>query len=139
MTLTEFIKEFNNKAIDYDNISGVQCIDTIKMYVHYVLGIEPQIIGDAHEYTDRYYELPYLYENFEFIPYSTGSIPQRGDLVVWDTSIGEHGHIAIGIGGATDEFAVYEQNGVVKKLTGRIYYTYNGVSGFLRPREQYKI
>ena len=139
MTLDEFIKEFHSKAIDFDNISGVQCVDTAKMYFYYVLGINPQIIGNANEYADRYYELPYLYENFEFIPYRYPDKPLKGDVVVWNKNFGEYGHIAICTGESNrDDFCFYEQNGEVKELVKRCS-SYFGVEAFLRPRNRENI
>ena len=134
MTLDAFIDKFNNKAIDFDKISGVQCVDTAKMYFYYVLGIDPQIIGNANEYADRYYELPYLYENFEFIYYKYPFVPNKGDIAVWNKDFGKYGHIAICSGeGDEFEFCFYEQNGEVKELVKRCS-NYDGVEAFLRPR-----
>ena len=136
MNLDTFISVFKDKAVDFDDISGVQCVDTAKMYFYYVLGIKPQIIGNANEYADRYYELPYLYENFEYIPYHFPFTPEKGDVAVWNTTFGKYGHIAICTGeGNWNEFCFYEQNGDVKELVKRCS-DYFGVEGFLRPRNK---
>lgn len=42
MNYEEFIKEYNGKSIDYDNVSGVQCVDLAKMYLDKVFGIKPR-------------------------------------------------------------------------------------------------
>ena len=33
MTFSEFIKKFLNKSTDYDDVSGVQCVDLAKLYI----------------------------------------------------------------------------------------------------------
>ena len=46
-TYQEFINYYNGKAIDYDGVAGVQCVDLIKFYLNRVFGINPEI-GRAH-------------------------------------------------------------------------------------------
>ena len=41
MTFTEFINTYNNKKVDYDGVSGYQCVDLAKLYMNKVLGIKP--------------------------------------------------------------------------------------------------
>ena len=40
MNYQEFINEYNGKSFDYDSISGVQCVDLIKMYLDKVFEIK---------------------------------------------------------------------------------------------------
>lgn len=137
MTFEEFIENFNNKAVDFDYISGVQCVDTAKMYLYYVLDIKPRIIGNASEYVDRYYELPYLYENFDFIFYNKNKpfLTQKGDLAVWNKDFSPTGHIALCDGeNFLDGFICYEQNGDVKELTKVFHKFTDGFAGVLRHR-----
>lgn len=77
MTFNEFINLFNGKATDFDKGSGVQCVDLAKMYIYYVLEIEPQAIGNAEAYWRRYPELPYLYDNFCRIGNTPSFVPQK--------------------------------------------------------------
>ena len=59
------------------NGSGVQCVDLAKMYIYYVLEINPQSIGNAEAYWRRYNELAYLHDNFNRIPNTPSFVPQK--------------------------------------------------------------
>lgn len=140
MTYNDFVNLFNGKATDFDKGSGVQCVDLAKMYIYYVLGIEPQAIGNAEAYWNRYYELKYLRDNFIRIENTPSFVPQKGDLVVWDKRHGKYGHIAIATGeGNTSYFYSYDQNWIIKKMH-KVKHDYKGgFAGVLRPRNQEKI
>lgn len=77
MTFNEFVKLFNGKATDFDKGCGVQCVDLIKMYIYYVLEINPKSIGNAEAYFRRYLELSYLNDNFIRIYNTPTFIPQK--------------------------------------------------------------
>lgn len=140
MTFNEFVNRFNGKATDFDKGAGIQCVDLAKMYIYFVLNINPQSIGNAEAYWRRYNELPYLHDNFEKIPNTPSFIPQKGDIAVWDTRHGKYGHIAICDGvGTTRYFYSYDQNWVIKKMH-RVKHDYKGgFAGVLRPRNQVKL
>ena len=38
MTFDSFVKRFIGKAVDYDGVSGVQCVDLVKLYLYNVFG-----------------------------------------------------------------------------------------------------
>ena len=59
------------------NGCGVQCVDLAKMYIYYVLEINPKSIGNAEAYFRRYNELSYLHDNFEKIVNTPTFIPQK--------------------------------------------------------------
>ena len=44
MNYSEFINTYNGKGFDYDGVSGVQCVDLIKMYLDKVFGIKDGIM-----------------------------------------------------------------------------------------------
>ena len=140
MTLNEFVNLFNGKATDFDKGSGVQCVDLAKMYIYYVLGINPQSIGNAEAYWRRYNELSYLHDNFNRIPNTASFVPQKGDIAVWDKRHGKYGHIAICTGeGTTSYFYSYDQNWIIKKMH-KVKHSYkDGFAGVLRPKDQAKI
>lgn len=77
MTFNEFVKLFNGKATDFDKGCGIQCVDLAKMFIYYVLGINPLSIGNAEAYFRRYEELPYLHDNFIRIYNTPTFIPQK--------------------------------------------------------------
>ena len=45
MNFDEFINTYNGKLIDYDGVSGVQCVDLAKMYLDKVFGIKARCLG----------------------------------------------------------------------------------------------
>ena len=47
MTFDQFIKKHLGKAMDYDGVSGVQCVDLAKYYLDEVFGIKAGAWGDA--------------------------------------------------------------------------------------------
>ncbi|MBQ7203443.1 MAG: CHAP domain-containing protein [Eubacterium sp.] len=138
MTFDEFVKRYNNKAVDYDGTSGVQCVDLAKLYIAKVIGATPQSIGDAYCYYDDY-EDTYLKKYFDRIPYKKGVKPQQGDLVVWGkyyNGSSRYGHIAIATGEATGSYLyTYDENYGVKKMH-KVKHNYKGLSGYLRPKNQ---
>ena len=140
MTFNEFVRLFNGKATDFDKGSGVQCVDLAKMYIYYVLEINPKSIGNAEAYWRRYKELPYLHDNFDKISNTPSFIPRKGDIVVWDTRHGKYGHIAIATGeGNTKYFYSYDQNWIIKRMH-KVKHDYKGgFAGVLRPKVQEKI
>ena len=142
MTFDEFVKKYNGKAIDYDHAYGVQCVDLAKLYIDKVLELQPQSIGNAEAYWNRYNELPYLKNNFDRIANTPTFIPQKGDLVVWGLKHGKYGHIAVADGvGNTTYFYSYDENwgGKGQGMT-RIKHTYkSGFEGVLRPKAQDKV
>lgn len=139
MTFNEFVNCFNNKATDFDKGEGIQCVDLAKMYIYYVLGINPQSIGNAEAYWNKYNKEKYLHDNFNRIPNTPSFIPQKGDIAVWGNR-GKNGHIAICNGeGNTKYFYSYDQNWIIKKMH-KVKHDYkSGFTGVLRPKEQAKI
>lgn len=45
MNLNEFKNKYMGKSIDYDRVSGVQCVDLIKQYLKDVFGLNPRKHG----------------------------------------------------------------------------------------------
>ena len=54
MTFDQFIKKHLGKAMDYDGVSGVQCVDLAKYYLDEVFGIKAGAWGDARAYYENY-------------------------------------------------------------------------------------
>lgn len=42
MNLEEFKNKYLGKSIDYDGVSGVQCVDLIKQYMKDVFNLKPR-------------------------------------------------------------------------------------------------
>ena len=142
MTYNEFVSKYTGKALDYDGVAGVQCVDLIKFYLRDVFSISAGAWGDAHAYYDNYDNLPLLKADFVRIPNTPDLVPQKGDIVVWSGSLnGGWGHIAIATGqGNRIWFDSYDQN-----WFGRhdpctlIKHSYKYVLGVLRPKDSNKL
>lgn len=139
MNYQEFINEYSEKSFDYDGVSGVQCVDLIKMYLDKVFGIKPGAWGNAKDYFENFTNLP-LKNYFKRIVNTPDLIPQKGDIVVWGTGLGnKYGHIAIATGeGKTSKFYSYDLNWGGKTVR-KVLHNYGGFLGVLRPNDQSKI
>lgn len=139
MTLEGFIKNYTGKAIDYDGSAGAQCVDLIKMYLDYVLGITPKAIGNAHAYFDNFESHDFLTKNFVKISNSKKFVPMKGDICVWSKALNGYGHVSIATGnGNTSSFETFDMNwgGKNAKL---VTHNYSRFSGVLRPKNRKNI
>ena len=139
MNYQEFINEYNGKSFDYDGVSGVQCVDLAKMYLDKVFGIKAGSWGNAKDYYENFNNLP-IRNSFTRIANTPTFVPQRGDIVVWGTGLGnKYGHIAIATGeGNTHQFYSYDLNWGSKNVH-KVLHKYKGFLGVLRPNAQDKI
>lgn len=92
MNLEEFKNKYLGKSIDYDGVSGVQCVDLIKQYMKDVFNLKPGSLGNAKDYYLNYTNNIFLKTNFNRI---SQIIPKKGDILVWNN--GKYGHVAIAI------------------------------------------
>lgn len=143
MNYTEFISKYNGKAIDYDGVAGVQCVDLVKCYLDEVFGVKPGAWGDAHCYFDNFNSHPELIANFDRIANTPEFVPQKGDICVWKSSLnsGGWGHIAIATGeGDTTYFWSHDQNWTGKHdPCTKVKHNYSSFAGVLRPKDQSKV
>jgi len=141
MTYSEFVKKYQGKEIDFDGVSGVQCVDLAKLYIDKVIGVKPQSIGDAYCYYKDFDET-YLKRYFKRIKYRRGVKSQKGDLVVWGVKYNgssKYGHIAIATGEQTrTTITTYDENYGEKEMH-EVIHKLKGISGFLRPINQRNI
>lgn len=139
MNFKDFINTYNGKAIDYDGVHGVQCVDLIKLYLDKIFNIKIGAIGNAEAYFRRYNVVSDLKNNFIKITNIPSFKPKKGDIVVWDMKFSKKGHIAIADGvGTTSYFYSYDMNWNGKAMK-RVKHDYRGVAGVLRPKDQNKI
>ncbi|MGN0601343.1 MAG: CHAP domain-containing protein [Oscillospiraceae bacterium] len=142
MNYNEFVKKHVGKAMDYDGVAGVQCVDLAKYYLKEVFDINPGAWGDAHCYYDNFNNISALKSNFDRIPNTPNFVPKKGDIMVWSGSLnGGWGHIAVCTGeGNTTYFYSYDQNWHGNHdACAKIKHNYNHVLGVLRPKNQSKI
>ena len=135
MTFDRFYNLCKGKLIDYDHVSGPQCVDLVKVYLNYYFGIKPGAWGNAVDYFTSFEQRKPLVEKFEKIQNNPTFVPLKGDIVVWGTKIGIYGHIAIATGnGNTSWFESFDQNWPRGSVCKKVKHTYKGVLGVLRPK-----
>ncbi|WP_215346346.1 glucosaminidase domain-containing protein [Staphylococcus aureus] len=132
--VVEWAKSNIGKRINIDNYRGSQCWDTpnfiFKRYWGFVTW------GNAKDMAN--YRYP---KGFRFYRYSSGFVPEPGDIAVWHpgNGIGSDGHTAIVVGPSNKSyFYSVDQNWVnSNSWTGSpgalIRHGYASVTGFVRP------
>ena len=139
MSFDAFIKKYLGKAIDYDGSCGAQCVDLIKMYFKYVLGIIPKAIGNAHAYFDNFALHSFLNKNFVRIKNSPKFVPMIGDVCTWSKKMNKYGHVAIATGeGDTSRFISYDMNWGGREMKS-VEHDYDYFLGVLRPIDRTNI
>ena len=140
MNYDEFINTYDGESIDYDGACGVQCVDLAKLYLDKVFGIHAGTWGNAKDYYENFNNLSVLHPFFDRIANTPTFIPQKGDIVIWGTGLGnKYGHIAIATGeGDTHQFYSYDQNWGQKKVH-KVSHNYKGFLGVLRAKDQSRI
>ena len=132
MTLTEFVKKYLGKKIDFDGYYGGQCVDLYRQYVKEVLEF-PQSpgVGGAAEIWDS--ADPGYYD---FINNEPTAIPRIGDIVIWNRKAGGgFGHVAVFLEGTVDWFKSFDQNWPTLDKCTITTHNYTNVIGWLRPKE----
>lgn len=132
MNYNEFINKYVGKSIDYDGVSGVQCVDLIKLYLDKVYNIKAGSWGNAKDYFINFDKLP-IKNSFEKIVNTANFVPDQGDICVWGTGLGnKYGHVAIATGeGNTRYFNSYDLNWGSKEVR-LVEHNYKGFLGVLR-------
>lgn len=137
MTFDTFVKKYLGTKIDYDGVSGVQCVDLVKLYLDKVFGIKAGAWGNARDYWLDFASHPTLTANFKKIKNTADFIPKKGDIVVWSGDVSQsndYGHIAVAAGeGDTNAFYSYDSNWNKKEMQ-KVKHTYFAVYGVLRPK-----
>jgi len=132
MTLTEFVKKYLGRKIDFDGYYGGQFVDLYRQYVKEVLEF-PQSpgVGGAAEIWDTADP-----EYYDFINYEPTAIPQIGDIVIWNRKAGGgFGHVAVFVEGTVDWFNSFDQNWPTLNKCTITTHDYTNVIGWLRPKE----
>lgn len=148
MTFNDFQKKYIGKAVDYDKVAGVQCVDLIDQYLKEVFGITGVYVGGAKELYNRFTAFPALVQAFVRISNTRELVIQKGDIIVWGG--GTWGHVAIGTGkGDKNWFESIEQNTLGKHEATQVVRHYFAsktgadgcypVLGVLRPKDQSKV
>lgn len=137
ISVDEFVRKYNMRAMDYDSAYGVQCVDLFNFYNKEVVGapwIGTPITGGARDLFEH--SSPARNENYK--PLLTGVELQTGDVLVYGPPHGRaviqgkqifYGHVNIYIG----KGRVFEQNGKNGPAASIVPLFKNGMIGVLRP------
>lgn len=127
--VTQFVTTYTGKNLDFDGVYGGQCVDVTNKFAADVLSVT----GWKGNAVDKWTNYPE--EVFEQIPNTPEALPQEGDTIIWGKTVGEYGHIALALAGATTtSFDSFDQNWPVGSVCHTQHHTYKGVLGWLRPR-----
>lgn len=148
MTYDEFYKKYIGKAVDYDGVAGVQCVDLADQFLKDVFGITGVYVEGARDFYNKFDSYPVLVKNFDRVANTRDLVVQKGDIVVWGG--GTWGHVGIGTGeGDKDWFKTIEENTRGKhEPTQEVRHVFNKktgddccwpVLGVLRAKDQTKI
>lgn len=132
--VAEWAKSNIGKRINIDNYRGSQCWDTPNYIFSRYWGFRTW--GNAKDMAN--YRYP---KGFRFYRYSSGLVPEPGDIAVWHpgNGIGSDGHTAIVVGPSNKSyFYSVDQNWInSNSWTGSpgalIRHGYASVTGFVRP------
>ncbi|MFS4979770.1 glucosaminidase domain-containing protein [Staphylococcus aureus] len=132
--VVEWAKSNIGKRINIDNYRGSQCWDTSNFIFKRYWGFVTW--GNAKDMAN--YRYP---KGFRFYRYSSGFVPEPGDIAVWHpgNGIGSDGHTAIVVGPSNKSyFYSVDQNWVnSNSWTGSpgrlVRHPYVSVTGFVRP------
>ncbi len=125
-----FFAKYDGVCVDFDGAYGDQCMDLAEFYNRDVVGA-PQIGGDAVDAWIYYPDAYYLQ-----IPNGAKNVPQKGDVIVWDSDLGDgSGHIAVCVEANENGFTSFDQNWPLDSCCHYQYHdSYDGVLGWLRPK-----
>lgn len=141
LTYDEFEKKHLGKAVDYDGVAGVQCVDLVDQYLKDVFGITGVWVSGAREFYTNFDKYPSLVRNFDKIKNTRELVCKKGDIVVWGN--GSWGHVAIATGdGNIDWFKSLEENTKGRHEPTQLVthrFADGGVLGVLRPKDQTRV
>lgn len=144
MTYDEFEKKYIGKAVDFDGVAGVQCVDLFDQYLKDCFDITGVWCDGAKDLYNKFESYHALVKSFDRIPNTRDLIVKKGDVVIWGG--GSWGHVGIGNGeGDKDFFVTLEENTLGRhEPTQLVKHFFNGtggvdgcnpVLGVLRPKE----
>lgn len=139
MDLKQFIQKYNNKSIDFDGMYSSQCVDLFNQYLVEVLNIQNPIQMFPVVSAYQIWDVSKNNKNFTRIANEPYTIPQAGDIVVWNQGVGKHGHVAIIESATLMDFISFDQNWIPSKKIDKpsvcklVKHNYDHVIGFLRP------
>lgn len=134
MTFQQFIDKYKGKGVDFDGYYGDQCVDLFRQYVKEVLNQpQPRAIKGAKDFWTNYSTDANLKNYFQKIPNTPSGVPEKGDVMIWGSTYGRYGHIAIVNWANVNQFQALSQNDPIGSKTALKNYSYNHILGWLKP------
>lgn len=136
MTLDELVTQSLGKAIEKEDASNyAQCFDWAFAYVD-ILNIPRSSIRHLRAYEIWTLATAETKQYFDLIPNTPTGTPQKGDMPIFDNTIGVSGHVCIASGNnsGTTTFQSTDQNWNGDLFIKYVWHNYNGVLGWLRPK-----
>lgn len=135
MTYSEFKTKYLGKKVDFDNAYSSQCVDLIRFYWKEVFLIsQPKGVAGAKDFWTNYETDPNLNKNFDKVLNTPNAVPKQGDIVIWSSSYGQFGHIAIIDKADLNSFTALSQNDPLGRETYLKTYNYNYIYGWFSPK-----
>jgi hypothetical protein len=135
MNLDQFIEKYKGKGVDYDHFYFTQCVDLVRQYIKEVLNQpQPRGVVGAKDFWTNYESDPNLNQYFNKIPNTPEGIPSKGDIIVWGSTYGKFGHIAIINWANVNQFQALSQNDPSGSLTVLKNYNYTHILGWFNPK-----
>lgn len=139
LTYDEFEKKYLGKAVDYDGIASIQCVDLVDQYLKDCFGITGVWVDGAKDLYNKFNSYPALVKAFNRVPNTADLVVKKGDIIVWGG--GSWGHTGVGNGkGDVDWFMSLEENTLGQHEPTQLVKHYfandvsNPVLGVLRPK-----
>jgi len=131
LTFDEFVAKYNDKFLEVAGSSDAlnQCVDLANGYLRDVLNLPIVEWTNAKDFP-----LQVNPNNFEYILDAPGIVPQKGDLVIWNS--GTWGHIAICLYVDVEIpwFTSFDENWPLGSVCHKVDHSYTNVVGWLRPK-----
>ena len=124
MTLSEFVKKYDGKQVDFDGVFGSQCVDLFRQYVKEVLNISEHTGSCSSSGVEK-----------KYFTRSSAKTCRAGDVLIWNETLNnKYGHVAICLGMLEGCYIVFEQDGLKQdgariRLRGK-----DNLLGYLRKR-----
>lgn len=134
ITHDDFIAQYANTFLErVDGTNKNQCFDLAVAYCEDVLGM-PRAIFAGLLNASQIFTMPTINtaSRFDFIENTPWSVPKKGDVIVWGSSYGPAGHVAIVHEANVNNFTAFSQNDPIGKPCIMKTYSYTHVIGWLR-------
>ncbi len=137
MNLDQLVTQNLGKPVEREDPTNVdQCFDWAFAYID-ALSIPRTTIRHLRAYEIWTLATDETRRYFDLIPNTPTAVPQKGDIVIFDTTVGVSGHVCIASGNndGTKTFQSTDQNWNGHLFIEYIWHNYTGVLGWLRPKK----